>query len=198
MPLANYSDLQASIASHIDRTDQTSNIPDFVVIAESYISQDLRLRKQITVTTLSTVASQDYVALPTDWLEFLYIKLSGSPLCFETGNTIRAANERTGDLRYYSIEGERLLLNPTPGAVSTLDVAYYAKIAALATTPTNFLLTSYPQIYLYKSLGCAYKFLMDDQRAQYWDNLYYAEVKRVQDADKRSLHSGSPLTVRPR
>lgn len=198
MPLANYSELQASIASHIDRTDQTANIPDFIVIAESAIAEDLRLRKQITVTTLSTVASQDYVTLPTDWLEFVYIKFNGDPLCFETGNTVRAANELTGDIRYYSIEGDRLLLNPTPGAVSTLDVAYYAKISPLATTPTNFLLTSYPQIYLYKALGCAYRFLMDDQRAQYWYTLYEQEVVKAMNADKRGLHSGSPLTVRPR
>lgn len=198
MALANYTDLLASIASHIDRTDQTANIPDWVVMAESAIAEDVRLRNQLVVTSLSTVSGQDYITLPVDWLEFVYVKYSDDPLAFLPADTLRASNEQTGTLLYYSIEGDRLLLNPTPSAVVSVHVAYYGRITALATTATNFLLTKYPQVYLYKALACGYRFLMDDQRAMYWDGLYAQEIEKANMADKRALVSGSPLTARPR
>ena len=47
MALANYADLTASVANWLNRTDLTAIIPDFVAMAESDISRDLRLRKQI-------------------------------------------------------------------------------------------------------------------------------------------------------
>ena len=45
MALANYADLTASVANWLNRTDLTAIIPDFVAMAESDISRDLRLRK---------------------------------------------------------------------------------------------------------------------------------------------------------
>src|SRR3954471_22204853 len=79
MALANYTDLLASVASWMNRTDLGSVIPDFVTIAEGRIARDLRVRKQLTSTTLSTSASTRLVALPTDWLEFENVSIAGSP-----------------------------------------------------------------------------------------------------------------------
>lgn len=198
MALSNYTELQASIASWLNRSDQATNIPDFVALAESSIASDVRLRELVTVSTLTTVANQDYVTLPTDWLEFKYIKFDKDPLEFIPADRLRARNEETGDLAFYSIEGSRLLLNPTPTAVVTLDIAYYAKLAALTVTPTNTLLTKHPQIYLCKALAWAFKFLMNDERSQYWDGLYQEAVARAVASDKAGLISGSPLRVRIR
>ena len=69
MALANYTDLLASVASYLHRSDLTANIPDFVVLAEARISRDLRIRKQITTTNLTSVAGTKTLALPSDWLE---------------------------------------------------------------------------------------------------------------------------------
>jgi hypothetical protein len=203
MALATYTDLQASVASWLSRADLTDQIPDFIALAESAIGTDVRLRDQLTVTTLATVASQEYVALPTDWLEFKYIKHAGTALTYLPPDRIRGQNEAPGyyssaQMMNYSIEGSRLLLSPAPAAVITLDVSYYAKLPALSATPTNYLLTKYPQIYLYKALANASRFLMDDQRAMYWDSQYEAEVQKAHGADLRALSSGSPLTVRTR
>ena len=54
MALANYTDLQASIASWMVRTDLAAVIPDFVAIAEARINADVRLRQGISSGSLST------------------------------------------------------------------------------------------------------------------------------------------------
>ncbi len=198
MALGTYAELQASVASWINRTDLTTQIVDFIALAESAIAKELRLRSQITVTTLPTVAAQDYITLPADWLEFKYIKYSGEPLEYTPPDLIRWDNEQTGDLSAYSIEGDRLLLNPTPSAIVTVNIAYYAKVVALATTSTNWLLTKYPDIYLYKALANAYRFMLNEERAAYWDVQWSQEVEKAHNADKASTISGGPLRIRAR
>lgn len=196
MALSNYNDLQASVAGWLSRNDLTAIIPDFIALAESDIANDLRIRP--TVTTLSTVASQDYVDLPADWLEFVYIKAAGEPLEYVPPDLLRQNYERTGQLRYYSIEGRRLLLNPTPGAVETLNVSYHARIPALSVTPTNWLLTSFPKVYLWNALAHACIYIQDDARAQGFQAQYLAEVMKVRSKDIMSNTSGSPLRIRTR
>ena len=196
--MTNYTTLLASIASWLNRSDQTANIPDFLTLAESAIADDVRLQGMIVRSTLSTVAAQDYIALPDDWLEFVYVKSDSLPLEFMPADRLRAASLQTGALENYSIEGGRLLLSPTPAAVTTIDISYFAKLPVLSGTSTNFLLTRWPQIYLFKALANGFRFLMDSPHADSWDALYAAEVAKAQTVDKAVLSSGSPLRIRTR
>lgn len=202
MALATYADLLASVATWMNRTDLTSVIPDFVTIAESKIARDLRLRKQITSTTLSTSTSTRAVALPTDWLEFENVSVAGTP---ET--PCQYVNIEHMDVKYpeggssgrpyvFTIEADNLLMGPTPDAVYTLNVLYYARFGALATNSTNWLMTNHPNIYLYACLREGAFYRKDPKEAMQWDGLYKQEVDHLQDVDERSAHSGSALRVK--
>lgn len=194
MALANYADLQASIANWLSRTDLGAVIPDFIALAESSIMTDVRLRP--TVTTLATVANQAHVALPADWLEFVYVKYNSDPLRYIAPDVLRQNNLLTGDLAHYSVEGERLLLNPTPTSVLTLGVSYHAKLAALSATPTNWLLTAHPDVYLFKSMAMAYAYLQDEAKALGWDGQYDALCAKLKMVYAGSRSKGSPLRIR--
>jgi len=196
MALSNYTELQASIANWLSRSDLGPVIPDFIALAESDIADDVRIRP--TVTTLTTVAGQDYVTLPADWLEFVYIKYQGEPLEYAPPDVIRSQNTWTGDVREYSIEGRRLLLNPTQLDPITLDVSYHARIPALSVMPTNWLLTENPSVYLWRSLVHAGIFVQDDAIATRFDALYKATVQSLTGKDQKSNSSGSPLRIRAR
>jgi hypothetical protein len=198
MAISTYAELLASIAATVNRTDLTAIIPDFVVIAESEIAEDVRLREGVTISTIATVANQDFVALPADWLGFVYIKQAGKPLIYEPADRVRRGYQDAGTVSRYSLEGAKLLLLPTPGAVVTLDVSYYARIPALSAANANWLLTKYPQIYLYKAVSCAFRHLMDADRAEYWDGLYKQQVLKATSANVRALSSGAPLVIRSR
>lgn len=202
MALANYTDLQASLANWLHRTDLTAVIPDLIVLAEARLARDLRLRSQVVSTTLSTVANQRSVTFPTDWLEFENVTLVGNPDSNLVYVNIQylddqfPGNAATGKPVVCSIEGQALLLGPTPDAVYTISTLYYQRWPALATTPTNWLLSNHPSLYLFAALAEAAPFLQDDGRAALWEGKYAADVAKLQISDDAGQFSGSGLRVR--
>ena len=202
MALANYADLQTSVASWMNRTDLGAQIPDFIAIAEARINSVLRVREQVKTASLSTVAGVQTVTLPADWLEFVALSTGGVPMELGTSDGIRsrAAWYTASPLTpaTIAIEGDTLLLSPTPDAVYVIDAQYYSKVPPLATSSTNWLLTKHPNVYLYGALVSGYHFTMNDERANFFGNLYAQAVAGVKASHVRALSSGSPLTVRAR
>lgn len=202
MALANYSDLQASIAAWVNRTDLTAIIPDFITLAESRISRDLRLRKQITFTNLTTVSGVKTVALPSDWLEFENVSVATSPerqlvyVPVEHIDTKYPDGGGTATPAVFTIEGDNMVFGPIPDAAYTLNIYYYARFPALASASTNWLLTNHPGIYLHACLHQAYLYLMNEQKAEMYKELYLENVLKLQGIDERSSHSGSVLRVK--
>lgn len=196
MALSNYTDLQASVAAWLYRTDLTAVIPDFIALSEVDIRTDLRLLP--TVATLTTVPGQDYITLPADWLEFVYLKYDGEPLEYSPPDILRSENSHSGPFRKYSIEGRRLLLSHEADSVENLDVSYHARLAPLATTPTNWLLTDHPNVYLWRSLYYGWTYLKDLATAEVFAAKYMAEIDKLPRAEAKGRSSGSPLRIRTR
>ena len=201
MALSTYTELQASVLSWMNRPDLSAQVPDFVALAEARINDDLRVSQMLTTAALSTVANVQTVALPTDWLAFKALSVSGEPLVYLPADRIRAqADGGTREPDSYAIEGDDLLLSQTPDAVYTIDTVYYAKIPALASAVggVNWLLTKYPNIYLYGALVSACQFTMNDERANYWGGLYSSAIESAIRSDRLATSSGAPLRVRVR
>ncbi|MBT2300365.1 hypothetical protein J7E70_07795 [Variovorax paradoxus] len=201
MALASYSDLLASVASWMNRTDLTAVIPDFVTIAESRIARDLRLRKQLVSGTMTTSTTTRAVALPTGWLEFTSVNIDGTPstvcqaVTTEHLDTKYPEDGFSGHPFVYAIEGDYALFGPTPDDTYTVNVDYYARFAALS-TGTNWLFTNHPTIYLYACMREGSLFTMNKQGAAEWDALYRSEVADLQKHDDMATHSGSALRVK--
>ena len=66
MALANFTDLKASIADFLNRSDLTDVIPDFIKLTESDLNRQLRTR-EMSVRTRAPLDSQ-YLQLPEDYL----------------------------------------------------------------------------------------------------------------------------------
>lgn len=202
MALANYSDLQASVANWAHRTDLAALLPDFVTLAEARISRDLRLRKQITTTTAVTTAAVQAVTLPADWLEFENVSVQGSPEQQLTYVPIEHLDSRfpsggySGRPVFYTIEGDSLLLGPIPDTEYTLNIVYYARFPSLLTASVNWLMTSHPNIYLFATLIEAMFFTQNTEQLQLFTQRYEAELAQLQNVDDRSTHSGSSLRVK--
>ena len=202
MALATYSDLLASIAAWLNRTDLTAVIPDFVTMAEANISRDLRLRKQITTSTLTTIANTRGVALPSDWLSFENVSLLTTPerqityAPVEHLDVVYPNNGRVDTPSLYTIEGDSVLFGPTPDAAYTVSSLSFARFAALSTALTNWLLTNHPTVYLYSCLTVGYTYLKDFESAKQFDARYQGVVAALQVQDDAAQHSGSSLRVR--
>ena len=201
MALANYADLQASVANWLKRADLTANIPDLITLCEARIARDLRIRSQVAFTTLSVNANTQTVALPTDWLQMDNLSIQSSPnvnlkfVNLEVLDTNFPSNGTSGIPNYYCIEGNNILLGPVPDKNYTLDVYYYQRMN-LANSGTNWLMTNHPNIYLFGTLAEAAPFIMNDERVALWEGKYQGGVQALQNADDKSQFSGSSIRVR--
>lgn len=199
MALANYTDLQSAVADHLHRDDLTAVIPDLIVLAENRIYGDLNSRQQDTVTTLSTVASQDYVDLPSDFINARTLTdvttTPYNPLEYVSPDQFYKQYDglSAGRPLAYTIIGSKYYLAPTPDAVYSLKNVYQAKVPALASGGTNWLMTSFPAVYLYATLLTSAPYLKNDIRLGLWQQLYSDAIEAVNSQDWSSM---ATMTVR--
>lgn len=201
MSITNYSELQASVASWLNRSDLTVNIPDFITLAEAQLSTDLKTRAMEAKVTLSTVAGTKTVALPSDMLEMRRLQVAGTynqPLSYRSPDelSIDYAANGSGQPVVFTVVGSNVELAPIPDAVYSLELTYQQRIPALSdANTTNWLLTSWPNAYLYASLLAATPFIMNDERLATWGQLYSAATESINGVD---WYSGSTMKVRAR
>lgn len=202
MALTNYTDLLASVASWMNRTDLTSVIPDFVTIAESRMARDLRLRKQITSSTLTTSTSTRAVTLPSGWLEFSNLTIDGTPDTILQAVTSEHLNANYPEAGYsakpivFAVEGDSVLFGPLPDSAYTVNIDYFARFPGLAANATNWLMTNHPKVYLSACLAEGCSFTFDKQGAAEWNAIYKGEIAELQKDDDAATHSGSVLRVK--
>lgn len=188
MALANYSDLQASVANWLHRDDLTLQIPDFIALAESEIAKDLRTQEQDVTTTIAVDAVTE--SLPTRMLEIRAVELQINPvlnLQFRTPLQLAKLDDQTvGRPLFYTITGGNFKFFPTPDRSYDVEVNYIQRYAAFSgDTDTNYVLTNYPGVYLYASLRAAYAFVEDEPAQARAETMYVSEVARAQSAEDR-------------
>ena len=194
----NYSELKAAIASWLKRSDLTAIIPSLVQLAEARLARDLRLRSQITITTLT--ASGGSAALPGDFLEFkaLVYADDATPLRVGTLEQVLTDRARIDGYRpkFCVVIGDAIQFGPSADASYTINAAYYAKFAALSDgADTNWLLTNHPGLYLWATLAEAAPWMMEDQRVGMWEGKYAQEKQALKDAEQAAEFSGTSLEI---
>lgn len=186
MALATYADLENSIANWLHRADLNSVIPDFIVLAESRMNSDLDIRQTDKVATITTIAGDNTVALPTDFKEMRSISLSsGGTIVVLDKMPLGLMKQRWGDSisampRSYVIHGNNIIVAPTPSGDFDLLLDYFANITPLSTlNPTNEVLSNYPDMYLHAALIYAGQYVRDNDLVGQMESLYAADMARV-------------------
>ena len=196
MALTTYSELKTSIGNYLNRSDLTSVIPDFITLAESKLNRVLRLRTMQKRVSTTTTASDPFVDVPNDFLESVQFFVDSDPnaiLDYVNPTEIELDNirEASGKPKQYTIVGNEFQLNPIPDTTYTLKLTYFAKVPSLSdSNTTNYLLTNYPQLYLYGSLLEAQPYIINDERIQVWMGLYNEAVQLINRDDEQGRYSG--------
>lgn len=171
MALTSYSGLKTSVAGWLNREDLTTQIDDFIDLAEARFNRELRTNDMLARAT--TIITDDYVDLPDDWKQLISVEVDG----FNDAATYIATKEfydkvadgYSGTPRYYTIVGNAIRLLPAPSPTATVEITYYQAIPALSDTQTsNWLLTKSPDLYLFGALMAAEPYLMNDERVALW------------------------------
>lgn len=170
MALANYSDLVASVANWMARSDLTSVIPDFVTIFEARNNRILRVRQMETTATLAT--TNGAATLPNDFLERRAVVWNGSPLQqLEYVQPSLFADRypvlQTGVPSEYTIQGSTIQVADYDDTAS-LSLLYYAEIPNLVNTATNWLMDAHPDFYLAGCMVEAYAYVKEYDDAAAW------------------------------
>ena len=204
MALTNYTELKATLANWLNRSDLTTEIADdFIKLAGADFNSKLRVRAMISQANVTVNA--ETAALPTDFLQIrdFYI-LNGQtkvPLTYTTPAQMdtTSGTSTTGLPTTYTILGDTFRFSPKPDATYTAVINFYKRFSALSSTvATNFILTNHPAKYLYGSLFHAANFLggINPQQIQTWQLMYSTAMERLELNDREDEYNGSPLQVR--
>ena len=204
MALTNYTELKASLANWLNRSDLTTEIADdFIKLAEADLNSKLRVRKMITSTSITIDSETESV--PTDFLQVrdFFITSGGTKYALKYITPAQMdqikGSSTTGMPSAYTILGDSFRFAPIPDSAYTGTLNYYAKFASLSDTNTsNYILASHPAIYLYGSLYHAANFLggVDPQRLQQLQGMYTTALERLERNDREDQYGNAPLQQR--
>jgi hypothetical protein len=202
MAFTNYSALKTTIANYLGRTDLTTQIPDFITLAETRLARELRTRQMLKSATSPMTGGDAKVALPTDFLEVRDLYIQGNPRMPVTylspsAFTRDARADESGRPFYYTVLASEFLFAPIPDGTKTLEILYYAKPAVMSdSNASNVFLANYPDALLYGALVEAEPYLINDARVQLWISLYDRAINSISESDEGSEYSGVPLQMK--
>jgi len=196
MALSTYAELQTAISNELNRSEATftAAVPDLIKRCEAKLNRRLRLREMEVQKTATYGAANTTrrIAMPDDLVEMLdiwikpatqadtqYIALKSVP-----PSRLASYYAVSGDVTHYAWRND-IEFNALVGSDHTVKMHYFAKLD-LATDLTNWLLTNYPDAYLYGALAEAELFLLNDARVPVWKSLFAEVMQELNDLDDRS------------
>lgn len=166
MPFNSYDELITTIGEGwLGRDDLQAEIADWIWLAECRLQRELRLQPTGKETSgLSMTGAQNYIDLPSDFLDFRQLQIDVSPIRF----TRPVSMDRIANLENNSedtipighcLHGTKIYLGPTPGGNWNYTLFYLGGIAHLTEdNTTNWLLLNAPDALMFGALMYAKAF----------------------------------------
>jgi hypothetical protein len=199
--ITNYSGLKTSVANYLGRSDLTTQIPDFITLAEYRLQRNLRIRQMLKTATASTTGGDNTVGLPSDFLELRDIYIDARPrftLSYLSPSAFSrdARAAESGRPNFYTIRAAEFELAPIPDSNYSLVMLYFAKPDLLSdSNASNVFLANAPDALLYGALLEAEPYLYNDNRIAIWSNFYNSALESLNVSDESSEYSGVPLQM---
>jgi hypothetical protein len=194
-----YDTLVNDVRTYLERTDQSTleKIPTFIMLAESIISDELKILGQQQAVLSTLVVGDPVIPKPARWRKTtsMNITVNGEkkPVLLRKYEYLRnywPDPTQTGEPKYYAdYNFNNWLIAPTPDAAYTFEVLYYEKVQPLdETNQVNFWTENAPQAMLYGTLLQAMPFLKNDSRVQLWQAMYDRAIQTLKlENDTRTI-----------
>jgi hypothetical protein len=201
MSIGNYAELKTSIANFLARDDLTSQIPDFIKMAEARMSRELETREQEKRSQTTLTSGDEYVLLPIDLREVREVKLLTSPnkvLSYysPSGLDTQYPSTGTGRPEGFSVVGVEMKLRPIPDSGYTAEILYIGSLPNLSDSVTTTLFLRSPDLYLYGALAEAYAYLLDEARAAQYDTKFSRILEEIKVDEERSHYGTGSLQIK--
>ncbi len=194
-----YDSLVTDVRTYLERTDEATinKIPTFIMLAESIISDELKILGQQQAVYSTLVIGDPVIPKPARWRKTtsMNITVSGEkkPVLLRKYEYLRnywPDPTVTGEPKYYAdYNFNNWLIAPTPDTAYTFEVLYYEKVQPLdETNQVNFWTENAPQAMLYGTLLQAMPFLKNDSRVQLWQAMYDRAIQTLKlENDTRTI-----------
>lgn len=199
MALSTYSELQASVLNWLARDSGdaiAAAIPDAIRLVEAKLNRNLRVAQmEATVTGTST---NGLLTLPTDFIAARRVEAYPyGPLELVMPDYVsnRYPSGEGGIPSFYTIQGTTLATFPAYTGEVTLD--YYQSIPALSdNNPTNWLLASHPDVYLFLVLSEMNAFTKNAEAALLWNQRGKVALDEMTAQDTAKRYSNVSVRVK--
>ena len=203
MALTTYTELKASVADWLNRTDLTTVIPDFISLAEAELKR--RLRRATESTTIYISAAN--MTGPTDMAEPITLRLSTArpvqdrPLWLCTPEMLaevraRAAGVSSRPTHYAYYDGQ-LQFAPVPDQSYDGILLYAQQLTALsASVASNAVLAEAPDLYLYGALLQAAQYMEHDERIGVWQSKFETAMEQLNEVRERESYGAGLKEMR--
>lgn len=202
MAIGTKAELVATLLRWTRRPDLAAEAPDWIALAEAQMQRRLRVSAMIGRATATI--SDGYSAVPSDFAGLISIDLntdpptkldfSGAQEMVRRGTVYFAAGKPTG----FSIVGNQFQFSPTPDGDYTARLTYWKRIPALTdASPTNWLLASHPDAYLYGALLHSGVYRRGEERLETFMQLFTAALADIEADDARRSY-GAAVATKPR
>lgn len=197
MALDNHSNLKAAIIRLDGSNDLADILDDCILMAETemYNNQrvSLRCRELQTTVTTSTGTGDEFLSLPTRFLEFrgMHIIVAGQPveISYSSPESLKRKSS-AGRPEQYTV-ADQIEFNRVPDSDYPLKQIYYAKELPLdATNSTNSVLTNYPNIYVFGALWAANLYNAEEDKADFY---YQQFLRAIRGANQSTRQSAGPV-----
>jgi hypothetical protein len=202
MAITTFTELKAAVASWANRTDLTSQLDDFVTLAEARLNDMLLLKNMEADETLTLSIGVNFVALPTGfvspialWIIVDGVRVKLSPalpqeLPYDTDST---------QPKYWAIDGANIRFDCPAGAAYSARLRCIKQSNLGASVATNYLLTKRPDIYLAGCMVEVARFTNDAELFNSWEPKFLKACAELKASDNRNraivpLRTDIPIT----
>lgn len=186
MSISTYAELQSAVASWLKRTDLTTQIPDFIRLAEIRIKSVLDIRTLETTADLLTTPSSATVALPSDFKSPIALWLADINPQEQLNQLLPQAlpyNDTPNRPQYWAIDGLNLRFQCPANDTYPLKFRYSQLFELSDAHPTNYVLTDFPDVYLFGALFESADYTFDDASAMKWNAKFLDAVQRCNNQE---------------
>lgn len=164
----NYTELQALVLSETHRENYAPYIVEFIERAEALIKTKLDaygLEYTFTDADRGGDVESPVYTLPARVTLVRYLRTVDYPLD-QVDENLLATRKRSNNMEVFCVRANTLAVAGTPPADTELTLDYFGLPAPLSLTPTNALLTDYPQLYIEAASMYVYRRAQDYESAQ--------------------------------
>lgn len=195
MSIGTYAQLKTAMANWLRpnataSSDMVARIPEYISLAQGELNALLATHPRMQTIASLTITS-GFATVPDRLLNVIAIQLSASPWTELDVRSTPLAQSYGDALTLptsYAWVGSQFAFDSL--ASTTAYIAFHQGLAALsADADTDWLLTTYPNAYLYGALRHADRRLVDEERLSEWKD-GFVEIIDLITSNARLAHSG--------